>query len=296
MSIVSLARAHGSFSFKKAIERSLDLLDFDLGPGVSKVVIKPNLCYYMDFSTGETTDPRFVAALVDVLRERISSDIDIRVVESDASAMKCKFVFQMLGYRKMSDEKKVELVNLSEDSATESLVKVAGRQFKFMVPKTIEKADLFINVPKIKFVPSTKITCALKNIYGCNPYPKKYRLHPVLDEAIVGLNKVMKPHICLTDGTTVRGVYTRRLGLVMASIDPVANDSVVATIGGIKPTRIGHVALAQQEGLGTTDFNIVGDDLGYFIDRFPRQDWKSRLLSKVIPVVTPVLAKVNLSL
>ena len=72
------------------------------------------MCYYLDCSTGETTDPKFVGAFIDLIREKISPDLDIAIVESDASAMKCKYAFRMLGFEKLAQEKNVRLLNLSE--------------------------------------------------------------------------------------------------------------------------------------------------------------------------------------
>jgi hypothetical protein len=57
----------------------------------------------------------FVAELIDLIREQISADVDIAIIESDASAMRCKYAFRMLGFEKLAQEKNVRLVNLSED-------------------------------------------------------------------------------------------------------------------------------------------------------------------------------------
>ena len=93
-------------SIKKAISTSINLTNFNLKKNTEKVLIKPNMCYYFDPSTGQVTDPNFVSAIIDVLRERFSSDIEISDVESDASAMRCKYAFRMLGYDKRAKEKK----------------------------------------------------------------------------------------------------------------------------------------------------------------------------------------------
>ena len=83
-----------------------------------------------------------------------------------------------------------------------------------MVPQVISNADLRVNISKIKYmVDPIKLTCALKNIYGCNPYPKKYKYHHDLGNVIVALNKAMKFNLCLIDGNIVYGVQPRKLGL-----------------------------------------------------------------------------------
>ena len=90
MSLVSFVKIvqSGHDQLKRAILESLSLIDYTFPRNVENVVIKPNMCYYWDYSTGQTTDPKFVAALIDILRSQIRSDLDISIVESDASAMK----------------------------------------------------------------------------------------------------------------------------------------------------------------------------------------------------------------
>lgn len=288
MSLVSFVKIR-KHQMKEAIQDSLDLIQYKLPTKIKKVVIKPNLCYYWDYSTGQTTDPKFVAALTDLIREKISPDTDISIVESDASAMKCKNAFKMLSYEKLSQDYNVKLINLSEDKS--DLVEVtAGRQsFHLMVPQIIRNADLKINIPKIKYhSKKIQITCALKNIFGCNPYPKKFRYHSVLEEAIVALNKAMKFDLCVIDGNVVSGIQPRRLGLVMASKDPVAIDVAAAKIAGVNLTTTRYIQLACREGLGNTSFVPKGVPLSYFKARYPKKDAQRKLMSKAYSLVARV--------
>jgi uncharacterized protein (DUF362 family) len=239
------------------------------------------MCYYWDYSTGQTTDPRFIGALIDLLRDRIQSNVDVSIVESDASAMKCKYAFRLLGYEKLSQDYNVRLVNLSEDKSNPVETNVGTQLLRVGVPSTIQNADLKINVTKIKYsLETVKITCALKNIFGCNPYPKKFKYHPRIDETIVALNKAMRFDLCLVDGNIVSGIKPRKLGLVMASRDPVAIDVAAARVAGVNPKKIKYVQLAAKEGLGNTFFKEKGIPLSYFKDRYPKRDAKTKLIGK----------------
>jgi uncharacterized protein (DUF362 family) len=282
MSLVSFVKAEKESQIKKGIEDALDLIQYRLPSDVKNIVIKPNMCYYWDWTTGQTTDPRFVATLIEVLRKKIGSHTNISIVESDASAMKCKHAFKMLGYERMAQEYNVKLVNLSEDKSDPIEVRVKGQSFHLAVPQTIQKAELKINVPKIKYMAAsdTKITCALKNIYGCNPYPKKFRYHSRLTEVIVAINKTMKFDLCIADGIIVSGIEPRRLGLVMASNDPVAFDVAAAKIAGENPRTIRYIQLAREEGLGNTTFISKGEPLKYFEARYPRKSIGIKLRGK----------------
>jgi uncharacterized protein (DUF362 family) len=266
---------------KHPISESLNLIDYEFKKNIKNVVIKPNMCYYWDYSTGQTTDPKFVAALIDVIRGQVASDVNISLVESDASAMKCKHAFKLLGYEKLSQDYKVKLVNLSEDKSNPAEVTVGNQLFSLRMPSTIQNADLKINATKIKYsLEKIKVTCALKNIFGCNPYPKKFRYHSKLDEMIVALNKALRFDLCLIDGNIVSGIQPRRLGLVMASTDPVAIDVAAARIAGVNPKKIKYIQLAAKEGLGNTSFIEKGLPLRYFKERYPRIDVKKELMGK----------------
>jgi len=286
LSFVSLVHVEDSnpTSFKGAIERSLDLIQFSFERSPRNVTIKPNLCYCYDPSTGETTDPRFVAALIDVLREHLPSDPEISVVESDASAMRCEYAFKMLGYEDLAKEKGVTLVNLREERNQNVEVRIEDTYCRFRIPRTIQRSDLLVNVPKIKYMSGVKITCALKNLYGCNAYPGKSVYHTALDEAIVGINKLIKTDLVVADGIIAAGTATKRLGLVMASQDPVAIDAAACMIAGINPRSVRYLALASRAGIGTTHFTPKGESLSRFKKKFPRRNTRSKMIELLATV------------
>ena len=288
MSLVGLTeiRENSRNSMKQAILESMDLIGYSFERSIKRVVIKPNLCYYWDYSTGQTTDPQFVAALIDLLREKISKGVNIAIVESDASAMKCKYAFKMLNYEKLSQKYDVRLVNLSEVETRTREVTAGTQKFQIAVPRIIEEADLRINIPKIKYtLEEIKITCALKNIFGCNPHPKKFMYHPKLSEAIVALNKAMPFDLCIIDGNIVSGVKPQRIGLVMASTDPVAIDAAAAKIAGVNPKKMRYLQLAAKEGLGNTNFVEKGIQLAYFKALYPKKGLKKQLMGKAYGLV-----------
>ena len=85
MSLVGFAKVSNNTvdSMRQAILDCLATINYSFEKGVKNVVIKPNLCYYWDYTTGQTTDPRFTAALIDVIRKKTTVK-EISLVESDA--------------------------------------------------------------------------------------------------------------------------------------------------------------------------------------------------------------------
>lgn len=267
------------------LSRALNLISYNDSRPVKRVAIKPNLCYYWDAYTGYTTDPRIVSGIIDILRDRHGSDVEIQVVESDATAMRTRHAFKMLGYGKLAKEKAVELFNLSEDNVQEITVNVKGQELSYRVPCLLQKVDLFVNVPKLKTMRETQITCAMKNIFGCIASPRKIIYHRLLNEAIVGINKILRPHITVVDGLTALGSLPARVGLIMASTDPFSVDWVASQIMGYDPSSIRFLAIAAQEKLGTADgISTCGENIAMFKERFPRSNaffgkwsWKAQL-------------------
>jgi len=303
---VSLVRTNDSIrEIRKSIEVALGLIDFKPKTPLKSVDIKVNLCYYWQASTGCTTHPQFVSGIIDYIRERHGEDVYIRIVEADATAMRTKYAFRILGYEKLAKEKNVELFNLSEDEVREEKVQVNGREIKFQIPQSLLKSDLFINAPKLKTLRETKISCALKNIYGCIAYPRKLIYHPILNEAIVGINKLLRPHLTIVDGIVALGRYPVKLGLIIASKDPFSVDWVASKIMGFNPSKIKFLKIAMKEGLGDRrNIEIRGEDLAAFKKLFPKESffWSKRwwnvqltilnLYAKLVgDIVPPMLEK-----
>lgn len=271
--IVSLVRVKDSADdIRHSILEAVDLAEFRFPSAVRSVAIKPNLAYYWDAATGYTTDPRVVAAIIDIIREKCGEDVDIKVVEADASAMRTKYAFKVLGYEKLAEEKKVELFNLSKDVLEEKTVQVGKREITFKVPRLLLDSDLFIDVPKLKLMRIVKITCAMKNIFGCIGVPRKIVYHPILNETIVGINKVLKPHLTIVDGLVAAGRFPIKLNLIMASVDPFSIDWVASQIMGFEPSRVKFLKIAIKEKVGDLKGIVTrGEDVAEFAKLFPRE-------------------------
>jgi uncharacterized protein (DUF362 family) len=273
--VVGLVKADISANLKDSISQVLDLIGFKASQPVKTVVLKPNLCYYWDASTGYTTDPRIVSGIIDYVREKFG-DVDIKIAEADASAMRTKYVFPVLGYDILAKEKKVELFNLSSDVLLDKTVCVRGQDISFKVPETLTKCDLFINVPKLKIMKATKITCAMKNIFGCIGFPRKMVYHKNLNEAIVGINKILQPHVTIVDGLVGLGRFPVKLGLILGALNVFSVDWVACKIMGYRPSSVDFLKVAIEEKLGNPGgIAVRGEDLETFAKNFPKETFLS---------------------
>ena len=88
----------------------------------------------------------------------------------------------------------------------------------------------------------------------------------------------MKFDLVIIDGNIVSGIHPRKLGLVMASIDPVAIDVASAEIAGINPKKIKYLKIASQEGVGDLHFIPKGEPLKHFKDMYPKKTFTKKLM------------------
>jgi len=260
---------------RNATFMAIDESGFKLPKKFDTAILKVNLRYYWDSSTGETTDPRVVSAIIDYIRDHCDREADIVVAEADASAMRTKYAFRMLGYEKLAERKSVRLTNLCEFEKVEKEVVVNGKKFVLPIAQSMLDADLLINVPKLRTHRLTTISCSLKNLFGAIAKPRKIAYHPNLNEVIVGINKLLKPNLAVVDGMIGLGKYPIKMGLVLVSTDQLAADFVAAKIIGYNPLRIEHLTLAEKEGVGIrTNLKIIGvQDLTRFSKKFPRENF-----------------------
>lgn len=278
--IVSLTRTK-SFDekgIKEATYHAVDGLGCTPSKSVKRFLIKPNLCYYWDYSTGETTDPRLVSSIIDYIREKWSKKAEITIAESDASAMQTKHSFKMLGYEALAKEKAVTLLNLSTDETCPREVNVGKTKLVLNLPCSVLNSDFLINVPKLKVGPyaggqSLHITCALKNLFGCVPEPRKVKYHPFLPKVIVAVSKLIKPNMTIVDGIVALGKHPIKLGLIIAGTDNLAVDFVCARLIGYNPWRINYLSLAAKENVGNVaNLKVVGENMRDSRKIFPKRN------------------------
>lgn len=242
-----------------AVERSIDRLNYDFS-NVKSVVIKPNLCYYWDSSTGETTDGRVVCSIIKYVRKKIGSEVSITVAEADASAMKTKFSFSILGYDQLCEKYAVGLKNLSEGNVVERTVKVGNENVTLPFNEVLLNADLIFNVPKLKTHNFVGVTCSMKNIFGSISKPRKYSYHSNIHDVIVAANKIVKSNIVVVDGLIVRGSYPKKLGVILAGDNVLSTDFVAAKIMGFNPKKVPYLSLAAKEKIGeTANISVIED-------------------------------------
>ena len=251
-------------SIDDSVTRIMNTLNVYKKTDFDCINIKPNLCYYWKSSTGYTTDPRVVLSIVKYIRSKYE-DIEINIVESDASGMRTKHAFTILDYRQFEKMRNVNLLNLSKEESRKYEIDINGKKIKFHMPKMLIEDNLLINVPKFKIMNETYLTCALKNIFGCISETRKINYHDKLAETIVAANQVVKSDIIVVDGIVALSKYPFNMNMLMGGENAFSIDWVASKIMKYNPNRIKFLNLAKSEKLGDPNKIVLnGDDIKSF--------------------------------
>jgi uncharacterized protein (DUF362 family) len=224
-------------------------------PKVNNYVIKVNLCTIA--SCPITTSVESVKGIIARILE-INPDAQIKVVESDATALSADIAFKRLGYTELEG---AGVVNLSKDNAVN--VEVNGRIIGVLnVPLTLYECDCLINMARLKTHVFTKVSLGTKNLFGMITRKDKESLHPFLDSILVDLAGFYRPHLTIIEGNMgmegrgpVDGLL-RQDNVFIAGDDVLSTDLVASAYMGIK--KVPHLELAQKV-FGKRDIHITGE-------------------------------------
>ncbi len=230
----------------------------DVVPRDAKVIIKVNLSTpFQDMVQVSNTSAEILDAVCALLKQRTSR---IKVGESDGMRYATEAAFEASGYLPILEKHNVHPCNFTKDE----WVEIASPFRKgWGLPKTLLEADVLVSLPVLKTHASTYFTGALKNQFGCFPQHDRILLHPRLDEAIVFINRLVKPRLVIMDGIIAmegRGPINgtpRELNLVLGGTDPVAVDATAMRLVGLDPARCSHVVMAANAGLGDLEHSRI---------------------------------------
>jgi uncharacterized protein (DUF362 family) len=236
------------------------------------VVVKPNLVLGTPPSSGGIAHRELVEALLrQVQRCQPSRIVVAEGTPVFGSSQETAFLHD--GWREMAARMGIELYNLDVGPHVEVMVDRPHYPYPLPFPKIILDADVFITVPCLKTHITADYTVALKNAFGQTPQWKRSEIHSqyLLEEALVDLNRIRKPDLCIVDGWDgVEGVgggisYDHPAGarVMLASADPVAVDVVSREVME-RTASTRYLRWAIEDGLGIGDLasiEIRGDAL-----------------------------------
>jgi uncharacterized protein (DUF362 family) len=259
-----------SANIEEAVTRAVELCGgmSQLITRGNSVLIKPNVKNPSPPGYGVVTDPRVVAPLVDLAREAGAGRIMIAEGAAYPSGAYDTFAaFEFSGYKRLAQEKNVELVDLNSYDSLDLEVPNATVLNRVRVGRSVTSADVVINVPVLKTHTQCLFSGCLKNwSVGIAAREEKKLLHRVgIHDSIVDVHMAVTPDFNVVDavvalegdGPNLPPGRPKPLGLVLAGANAVSVDAVAASIMDISPGEIKHLVKAEGRGLGTADLERI---------------------------------------
>ncbi len=245
-----------------AVDRAFELFLVTLKG--KKVLVKPNVLRASTAQESIVTNPAVLRAVVEKVETMGPASIIVGDNPGLVSYGANEESFIQTG---LMEAAKGHYQNIGNDSR-----KVAFNA-KFMptvsVSSAVLDADIVISLPKFKTHGLTVLTGAIKNSYGILPGAQKAMLHKAagsperFHELIVDVFRLRVPDLFIVDavvgmeGNGPASPDLRNIGLVLASDNAVALDSVIATMMGVESGRLRFLQKAKEAGLGNYEINSI---------------------------------------
>jgi len=252
-----------------AVTEALDFLDCDFAG--KRVWVKPNLLGPHLPEHGVTTDPELIRTVVRDLKRRGTAAVWVADNPAGKHAQRLADYLAPTGVVEASE-------GCFLDVAEHSTVLPLKSRFAQHLPvsSVAVETDIILNLPVFKTHALTVLTGAVKNLFGVIPGLHKAHLHTLVKngeefgELLVDIYQALPvPVFNVMDA--LRGMDGQngpsggrvlRLGRILASRNPVALDSVMAMMAGLRPDRIPTNRIAAERNLGPArpeEIEVVGD-------------------------------------
>ncbi len=238
-------------------------------PG-QRVLLKPNLIVPRPVQAAVITHPEVIRAVA-----ALALEAGGRVAIGDSPAFhSARVVARVGGITAVARELGVPIVDLRHRSRLRTIDE-GGPFPRVSFSADALESDVIINLPKVKAHTQVRLSLGVKNMFGCVAGKRKALLHfrngphPArFGRMLAAVCRFLKPSLTLADGIValersgpIHG-DPRPLGLLAASIDPVALDTVLAHALGVRPEDIIYLEGAREIGYGCGDLACIAVEDG----------------------------------
>lgn len=285
ISKVSIAKSKNRYdTVKKAIE--LIKVDFESKIRKAKrILIKPN--FVSVYNQLASTHKESVKALLDIITKINSSKIMIAECSAIGNAEEG---FKNYGYLELKKEYNIEFVDLKDDEF--KLFEIFDERFnkiKVKISKTILKSDFRISICPMKTHDTVIVTLSIKNMAVGSIIENKWLIHQgykAINLNIFKIAEITMPDLAVIDGYIamegngpVNG-SPKKLGVAVASTNPIAADWVSTKIMGFDPKNVGYLFYLWKKY--KPKIKIIGENIEKIKTKFtPHSTYKKQLEWKI---------------
>jgi uncharacterized protein (DUF362 family) len=243
-------------------------------PG-NRVLLKVNMLWGASPEDCVTTHPVVVEALIRLLTE---CDALPFIADSPGgypyTPAILKRFYAKCGFQEVADRYGIEC-NL--DTSFEDVSIPDGLLLKRVnIIKPALKADVIINLPKLKTHGYTYLSCATKNLFGLVPGLEKVGFHSKLKQAdnfskmLLDIALFAKSSLNIIDAVTgmegngPSGGNPRKIGVIIAGVDTTSVDIAASSIIGMDSDKVPTIAASIERGISTGlpgELEIIGESI-----------------------------------
>lgn len=258
---VSIARME---SEQDALIEALNLLPVnEIIKEEHTVVITPNWVNAKPPQTGAVVGPHTLKTLIEYVKRYRPKEI---IIAAGSGGEETGKIFKRTGYDKIITEENVQFIDLNHGPFTEIILEHG------VVPATkinalIEKMDVLISFCQLKQHEEATVTASIKNIaLGWPPaeihgFPKKnLGIHDDLHGFIAAMAKKLPIDLAVISADKVmigtgpsNGKAVDTKGMVIASTDALAADTIGARLLGFLPQGVHYLYSLYKSGYGEAD-------------------------------------------
>jgi len=249
---------------KTTVNKAIELLggiDRFVGKGQT-IVIKPNIAFASSPMLGATTNPELIGEVVRVCYNAGAK----KVIVMDNPINDPASCFLLSGIGKAATQARAEVI-MPKEHLFRNTTLAGGTLIKDwpMLFEPLIKADKLIGISPVKDHARAAASMSMKNWYGLLG-GRRNIFHQDINKIIAELAMLVKPTLVILDGTEVMmtngptGGSTsdlKRTNTMIASTNCVAADSFGCTLLGLTPSKLPYLSIAQEAGVGTTDYESL---------------------------------------
>lgn len=255
-----------------------------------KVLLKPNLCIDCPPERGATTHPAVVEAMV-----RVCLDAGASVTIGDGAAVGVHGnTGEATGMLDICKRYGLPFCDFNREEGTTVKIENAFAFPEAKIARSYFEADTIVNLPVFKSNLLFWISGAQKNMKGFLVGTEKHKPHYLgVPQCVADVNRMVRQDLIVMDGLIgmmgdgPAGGDPANARLLIGGFDPVAVDHLALRLMGLNPQKVPMIQYALQAGVGSDQYDLLGDPLDSFRLKFkPPMAAKNRFLTGVIGTVS----------
>ena len=226
------------------------------------VAIKPNAAFASPAMLGATTNPDLAAAVIKLCYKAGAKDVIVidNPINDPASC------FEISGIGRAAAGAGGRVV-LPKESLFQNTSVKGGKLIKDwpVLVSPLEKVNKLIGIAPVKNHSRSGASMTMKNWYGLLG-GRRNVFHQDINNIITELAMMVKPTLVILDGTETMMTNgptggaredLKQTNTMIVSCDQVAADSYGCSLLNLKPADLPYLAMAQNAGIGTVDYESL---------------------------------------